>query len=326
MLAEQDMLALLHTFQIAARHLSFTKAAEELFITQGAVSQRIRRLEDMLKFRLFIRLTRKLVLTDDGEQLMLALTSSLQQITEVIQDIRFKELRGMLYIGLPPAFGQLWLMPRLASFKKAFRSLDLFFYGQQNGPLFETDPVDMVVYYGNSHFPHLHHWPLMEEWLVPVCSPGYAQQHGLLSQKDADLSRCSLLHCNESLEQFDIDYEWQHWAQATRIRLPETNRKYVFNQHAMAIESAKHGMGLAMGRWFMVMPAVLRGELVLPVDVKIPAGMGYQLFCAEEHAERPRYQAFAQWLQETLAEWQPIKEASLSVEPPFLVQSDYLSG
>lgn len=319
MLVEQDMLALLHTFQIAAKHLSFTKAGEELFITQGAVSQRIRRLETLLQFRLFIRLTRRLVLTTEAEQLLVSLNQSLQQITEVIEDIRFKELRGMIYIGLPPAFGQLWLMPRLASFKKAFRSLDLYFYGQQGGPMFDTDPVDVVVYYGNNHFPHLHHWPLMEEWLVPVCSPAYATEHGLLTQTEANFEECSLLHCNESLEQFDFDYEWQQWAQATRVPLSSSNRKYVFNQHAMAIESAKHGMGLAMGRWFMVMPAVLRGELVLPVDIKIPAGMGYHLYCTEEHADRPRYRAFAEWMQETVAAWQVIKEASLSVAPSFVV-------
>jgi LysR family D-serine deaminase transcriptional activator len=342
MLVEQSMLALLHTFEVSARHLSFTKAAEELFLTQGAISQRIRRLEELLKFKLFIRLTRKLVLTPEGEQLLQALTSSLQQINEVIEDIRFNELRGMLCIGLPPAFGQLWLMPRLTSFKTLYRSLDLLFYGQHGLPNFETEPVDMAVYYGNASLPHLHSWPLLEEWLVPVCSPEYAASHfrnqlpsnsddcladeavwQSLSGKDKmDLRKCSLLHCTESLEQFDFGYEWQHWSQATGVALPHTNRKYVFNQHAMALEAAKHGMGLAMGRWYLAMPAVLRGELVIPVDYKIPSGMGYQLFCSREHVQRPCYQAFAQWLQRTIDEWQEIKEASLSAAHPF-ISSDH---
>jgi LysR family D-serine deaminase transcriptional activator len=317
-LVEQSMLALLHTFEVSARHLSFTKAAEELYLTQGAISQRIRRLEELLKFKLFVRLTRKLVLTPEGEQLLLALTSSLQQITEVIEDIRFNELRGMLCIGLPPAFGQLWLMPRLTSFKAAYRSLDLLFYGQHGLPNFETEPVDMAVYYGNASLPHLHSWTLLEEWLVPVCSPAYAASHGLLSNDKTDLRQCSLLHCTESLEQFEVGYEWQHWSQSTGVVLPHSNRKYVFNQHTMALEAAKHGMGLAMGRWFLVMPAVLRGELVMPVDYKIPSGMGYQLYCSREHVQRPRYQAFAQWLQRTIDEWQEIKEASLSAEYPFI--------
>ena len=89
----------------------------------------------------------------------------------------------------------------------------------------------------------------------------------------------------------------------------------------MALEAAKHGMGLAMGRWFLVMPAVLRGELVMPVDYKIPSGMGYQLYCSREHVQRPRYQAFAQWLQRTIDEWQEIKEASLSATHPLLSQT-----
>lgn len=308
-LVEQSLLALLHTFEVAARHLSFTKAAEELHLTQGAISQRVQRLEEQLRFKLFLRMARRLALTPEGEQLLSALSVSLQQINEVIADIRFKELRGTLVIGLPPAFGQLWLMPRLPGFKAQYRSLDLVFQIQNGLPDFETDPTDMAVHYGNTDLRHLQVWTLLEEWLVPVCSPGYAEDHGLIEKRD--LKACSLLHCTESIENHDITQEWAQWSAATQIQPPHHNRKYVFNQHAVALEAAKHGMGVAMGRWYLVMPAVLRGELVLPFDYKIPAGRGYRLCCSRDHVQRPRHQAFANWLRQVMSDWRDIHDASL---------------
>lgn len=310
MLVEQSLLALLHTFEVAARHLSFTKAAEELHLTQGAISQRIQRLEEQLRFSLFLRLARRLALTPEGEQLFAALSISLHQINEVIADIRFKELRGTLVLGLPPAFGQLWLMPRLPGFKSQYRSLDLVFQIQNNLPDFESDPTDMAVHYGNTNLPHLQVWDFLEEWLVPVCSPSYARDHGLLDGKN--LEACSLLHCTESIENFDVTQEWEQWCSATKIAPPARNRKYVFNQHAMAIEAAKSGAGVAIGRWFLAMPAVIRGELVLPFDHKIPAGRRYRLCCSQERVSRPRYQAFASWLKQVVDEWREIHDASLS--------------
>lgn len=296
MLVEQSLLALLHTFEVAARHSSFTRAAEELHLTQGAISQRIQRLESMLRFKLFLRLARRLSLTPEGEQLLAALSVSLQHINEVIADIRFQELRGTLVIGLPPAFGQLWLMPLLQGFKSQYRSLDLVFQTQNGLPDFEADPIDMAVHYGRTEMPHLQVWPLFEEWLLPVCSPAYALDHGLSGRRD--LRGCSLLHCTESMENRDLAQEWMQWSAAVDIELPHRNRKYVFNQHAVAIEAAKHGMGIAMGRWQLVRPAVLRGELALPFADAIPAERSYSLCCSRIHAQRPRYQALANWLRQ----------------------------
>lgn len=310
MLVEQSLLALMHTFEVAARHLSFTRAAEELHLTQGAISQRIRRLETLLRFSLFTRLTRRLVLTPEGEKLLAALSVSLQQINEVIEDIRFRELRGGLCLALPSAFGQLWLMPRLPGFKARYRALDLQLQVQTGRPDPGVGPIDMALHYGQDDFPYLHTWTLLEEWLVPVCSPAYAAEHGLLESRH--LGECSLLHCTESLEQHEVQLEWQQWSAATGIALPHSNRKYVFNQHAMALEAAKHGMGVAMGRWYLALAAVQRGELVVPFDHKIPAGRGYQLYCARDQVSRPRYRAFAEWLQASIEAWRPLSELSLS--------------
>ena len=111
MLEQQSILALLQTFEVTARHLSFTLAAHEMNLTQGAVSHRIRRLEMHIGFRLFIRMTRKLALTEEGKRLLATLSHSLRAINDEIEDIRDQDLRGTLHIGIAPTLAHLWLMP-----------------------------------------------------------------------------------------------------------------------------------------------------------------------------------------------------------------------
>lgn len=127
MLEQQSILALLQTFEVTARHLSFTLAAHEMNLTQGAVSHRIRRLEMHIGFRLFIRMTRKLALTEEGKRLLATLSHSLRAINDEIEDIRDQDLRGTLHIGIAPTLAHLWLMPRLPRFQAQWPGLNLQF-------------------------------------------------------------------------------------------------------------------------------------------------------------------------------------------------------
>ena len=122
---KQQMLSNMYTFAIAGKFLSFTKAAEELFITQGAVSQRIKSLEEQLGFSLFVRMTRRLELTKEGERLLHALNQSFDVIFSELEDIKFNELRGELYIGAAPTFAQSWLLPRLPDFQRLYPHLNI---------------------------------------------------------------------------------------------------------------------------------------------------------------------------------------------------------
>ena len=149
MLVQQNRLALLHTFEVTASHLSFTRAAEDLHLTQGAVSHRIRHLEELLGFRLFIRMTRKLALTQEGERLLATLSRSLRQISDEIEDIREQDLRGLLHIGIAPTLAQLWLMPRLADFQRSWPSLNLKLKVRAGVVDFHEEQVDLAIYYGN---------------------------------------------------------------------------------------------------------------------------------------------------------------------------------
>ena len=153
MLEQQSILALLQTFEVTARHLSFTLAAHEMNLTQGAVSHRIRRLEMHIGFRLFIRMTRKLALTEEGKRLLATLSHSLRAINDEIEDIRDQDLRGTLHIGIAPTLAHLWLMPRLPRFQAQWPGLNLQFRVRAGVMDFNEERVDLAIYYGATRYP-----------------------------------------------------------------------------------------------------------------------------------------------------------------------------
>ena len=138
----------MQTFEVTARHLSFTLAAHEMNLTQGAVSHRIRRLEMHIGFRLFIRMTRKLALTEEGKRLLATLSHSLRAINDEIEDIRDQDLRGTLHIGIAPTLAHLWLMPRLPRFQTQWPGLNLQFRVRAGVMDFNEERVDLAIYYG----------------------------------------------------------------------------------------------------------------------------------------------------------------------------------
>lgn len=146
MLEQQSILALLQTFEVTARHLSFTLAAHEMNLTQGAVSHRIRRLEMHIGFRLFIRMTRKLALTEEGKRLLATLSHSLRAINDEIEDIRDQDLRGTLHIGIAPTLAHLWLMPRLPRFQTQWPGLNLQFRVRAGVMDFNEERVDLAIF------------------------------------------------------------------------------------------------------------------------------------------------------------------------------------
>jgi len=197
MTAQQNMLALLHTFEIAALHMSFTKAANTLSLTQGAVSQRIRTLESILGFRLFIRMTRKLQLTEDGERLLGVLAHSLKRISDEIEDIRVKGLRGTLSVGLPPTFAFMWLMPRLPAFTRRWPGLNINFRVRAGLVDFNLERVDVAIYYSNQKYPDLYCERLSDEILMPVCIPSLASK---IRQARKWLPEIPFIHTSESVD------------------------------------------------------------------------------------------------------------------------------
>ena len=293
---KQALLANMHTFSVVARFLSFTKAGEELCLTQGAVSHRIKNLEKQLGFSLFVRLTRRLELTSEGERLLATLNHSFAEIFSELEDIRFNELRGELYIGASPTFALAWLMPRLPSFQKLYPNLNVKIRIKASKLDFKHEPVDLAIYYGNEDHPDLHCQRLFSERLVPVCTPLYAEKFAL-ADGIKRLKDVTFIHCVESLETISPTHEWSTWLKANAIELDTEQRQYQFNHCEMAMVAARQGMGVAMGRAELIQTHIDSGELITPF-ASVDAGLGYDLICSKGQEIRPKYQAFLNWISE----------------------------
>ncbi len=313
-----NRLMLLHTFEVAARRLSFTLAADELHLTQGAVSQRIRQLEHQLGFRLFLRLTRRLALTQEGARLLATLTRSLRHIDNEIEDIRDRDLRGTLTLGIAPTLALQWLLPRLPRFQQRWPSLNLMLRVRAGTVDFNEERVDLAIYYGAPPTPDLHSEHLMDEQLLPLCSPEYAARLQLADHPERLADAC-FIHASESSDVQHLFAEWRHWCEQTGVTLPLEGRYYGFNHYLMALQAACNGMGIIMGRLRLAEPMLRSGALISPCGHRISAGRDYALICPAEQRERPRLKAFSDWLQEEIrtvnATHNPYPMPSTTIDP-----------
>ncbi|MEZ2604116.1 LysR substrate-binding domain-containing protein [Kluyvera intermedia] len=294
MLEKQSTLALLQSFEIAARHMSFTLAAKELNLTQGAMSHRIRLLESQLGFSVFVRMTRKLALTEEGERLLATLNHSLRAINDEIEDIRSQSLRGTLHIGVAPTFAQCWLMARLPEFQAQWPGINLKVKVRAGIMEFHDERVDLAIYYGASRHADLHQEQLFDEMLVPVCSPRYLQLNPDISKED--LSRACFIHTSESTDNQDPFSEWQIWNDVNGQEIPYKIMHYSFNHYHMAIQAAESGMGVMMGRTTLIQPQLQSGQLIALSAVPVPSGMSYDLIYPSENRDRIRCRAFIDFL------------------------------
>lgn len=294
-------LAKLHTFEAAARHGSFAMAADELSLSPSAVSHRISALEEELGFKLFERFHRKVVLTADGQRVFWALKSSLEFINQEILEIKNQELSGTLTIYSRPSIAQCWLVPRLADFSRLHPQIELnIITGNENINLHGYG-IDLTLYFDEKSPERLAIHPLMDEYMLPVCSPEYAEQHGLVGNP-ANLSLCRLLHDRQAWG-FDSDTdEWSCWARHAGVSLEACQLSMGFDRSDLAIIAAMNHAGIAMGRKNLVSKRLARNELVAPfVGLEIKCEQRYYMATLPNRA-CPKIQAFIDWAQEMAAE------------------------
>lgn len=161
----------LRVFDAAARHLSFTRAAEELFVTQAAVSHQIKSLEDFLGLKLFRRRNRSLLLTEEGQSYFLDIKEIFSQLTEATRKLQARSAKGALTVSLLPSFAIHWLVPRLSSFNSAYPGIDVRIQAVDRQEDKLADDVDVAIFYGRGNWPGLRVEKLYAEYLLPVCSP-----------------------------------------------------------------------------------------------------------------------------------------------------------
>jgi LysR family D-serine deaminase transcriptional activator len=291
----------LHTFLAAARHLSFARAADELCLTPSAVSHRIGRLERGLGLKLFQRLTRQIRLTADGERIFNILQGAVGELLEALQQAPGAEVAGPLAIYVRPSLAECWLVPRLADFTARYPSVALDIRVGNDTVDFRTQNIDLALYFTSDAFPGLVSSQLMDEKIAPVCSPEYAQRHGLLDNPD-NLPQCTLLHDSLAWDNATYDAEWQLWARHAGIEAKLPQRSLTFDRSDLCVLAAINHAGIAIGRYQLVQQRLERGELILPFGgFALTSRCQYHLVHPAHEPMPSRLQVFIDWLRECAA-------------------------
>jgi LysR family glycine cleavage system transcriptional activator len=288
-------LDLLPTFDAAARHLSFTKAAAERFLTQSAVSRQVKALEDDLGVALFRRRHRALDLTDDGRRLAAAVRTALEAVRGAVSEIRAPVRREVLSVTTTAGLASLWLIPRLAIFDREHPGIDVRIDASLERRDLLADGFDMAIRYTRTNAGE--GIPLFHETVEPVCAPALARDRSNPLKKPLDLRNHRLLQV-EVPRGAGVMLEWELWAQAIGIGTLETARSVTFNSYDTAIAAAVAGQGIALGRHPLVDALLKEGALVAPLQDELSSQRAYFLVVEPNAAKRPAVRAFADWLVE----------------------------
>ena len=282
----------LRCFDIAAKHLSFTKAAAELHVTHSAVSHQIKALEEWLGLPLFRRVNRGLVLTEAGQAYLKPIREAFERLGDATRRLRVRERSGPLTVSVMPSFAGKWLVPRLGRFRQRHPDIDVRISASSELADFERDDVDIAVRYGRGSWPGLKVELLMHETLFVVCSPSLLQGPDAI-RAPADIARHTLLS--------DLDWRidvWQIWFEAAGLGNVEARRALSFNYSNLMIQAAVDGLGVALSQHALAGDDLAAGRLVRPFDISLPTEYAYYVVMPEVSAERPKIAAFRNWLKD----------------------------
>lgn len=278
----------LKAFEVAARQLSFTKAAEELFVTQAAVSHQIKALEEHLGLKLFMRKNRSLLLTEEGQSYFLDIKDIFTQLNDATEKLLARGAKGAITVSLPPSFAIQWLVPRLNQFSEAHPEIDVRIKAVDHEEGSFGDDVDVAIYYGRGHWPNVRADKLHTEYLVPVCSPMLLNGPVPLDSPE-DLKNHILLHDTSRKD-------WKVWMKQQAIRGVNVNQGPIFSHSSMVLQAASHGQGVALGHSVLAKPEIDSGRLVIPFNHVLVSKNAYYLVCDESQAELGKISAFREWM------------------------------
>lgn len=280
-------------FDAAARQLSFTRAAGELFLTQSAVSRQVAALEAELGVPLFVRRHRALDLTDDGRRLARAVDEALQGLRATVAQIRAPHGREVLTITTTPGLASLWLIPRLASFTAAHPGVDVRIDASHELRALSSEGFDIAIRYGRSGA--MEGTPLFDEVVVPVCAPALLKRPGAPLKTPADLRQHTLLQTG-SATGHGMPAEWTSWLAAVGAAQLEPASLLSFNSYDTAITAAVSGQGVVLGRRPIIDALLQRRALVAPFKGQWSMARGYALVMSAAARRRPAAMALHDWL------------------------------
>ncbi len=282
-------------FDAAARHLSFTQAAAERFLTQSAVSRQIAALESELGAPLFHRRHRALELTDDGHRLAAAVTAALAQVREAVQAIRAPRQREVLALTTTPGLAALWLIPRLTRLVAAHPGIDVRIDATHDKRRLAADGFDLAIRYaaldgrGEGE-------PLFEESMQPVCAPQLMRGAHALRRLEDLRHHTLLLVAGGPPGAGGIPLDWQAWQQAVGAAAVQPAATLTFTNYDTAVAAAVEGQGLVLGRRPLVDRLLAQKKLVAPFKGPVASARGYFVVVAPAAAAKPAVRALVAWL------------------------------
>ncbi|WP_454818641.1 LysR substrate-binding domain-containing protein [Labrys neptuniae] len=285
----------LFVFEAAARRRSFTAAADELNVSQPAVSKTIKLLEEATGLKLFRREGGRLELTAEGHKLYRETQQAFDHLHMVLTSLRSKYSNDTVRVSFSASFVQLWLLPRLKGFKAQHPDITLRIEesGRDDQDLNEED-IDISARLGDGQWPGLHSWHFVTEEVAPVCSPDYLMEHPALTSA-ADLPSHQLLHFEE---RHRTRLSWREWFTHQSVDLPRIRQDFVFTDAIGSIEAAVLGQGIALGWKHLVHDHVEAGRLVFPIDAVYRSGKAVHLIMPAQRPAKPGAMLFRDWLLE----------------------------
>jgi LysR family transcriptional regulator, glycine cleavage system transcriptional activator len=276
----------LRVFEAVAAHLSFTEAAEALNVTPAAVSQQIKALESYIQVPLFRRSGRRVEITEEGLELLPAVRAGLEKLESALQQIKHHGRAGPLQISLLSSFLQIWLLPRIRSFRRKFPDIELRFHTSREMVDFSRTSNHIAIRFGRGDYPNVHSEKLLDDWLVPVARPELIKQFGMI-ERGVSLSKYPLLESG--------DVPWRVWAQSDEEAAWQSRAPSI-EDSAGLLTAAEEGLGYALGRWTLVTGALQKGTLRLAGKEVMPYGSAYYFVCPKSFLGLPKVAQFREWI------------------------------
>jgi LysR family glycine cleavage system transcriptional activator len=279
-------LGALRVFEAVASNLSFAEAAAALNVTPAAVSQQIKSLEGYVQVPLFRRNGRRVEITEEGLELLPSVRAGLDKLESALQHIKQHRRAGPLQITLLSSFLQIWLLPRIRSFRRKFPDIELRFHTSRELVDFTRSSHHLAIRFGRGIYPNLHSEKLLDDWLVPVASPDLIKQYGTI-ERGASLRKFPLLEGDEET--------WAMWAHvesdtAWKSRAPN------IDDSAGLIAAAEDGLGYVLARWTLVSRALRKGTLQLAGKSALPYAAAYYFVCPTSMLALPKVAHFREWI------------------------------
>lgn len=279
----------LKAFESSARNLSFTKAANELFVTQAAISHQIKSLEEKTGVKLFRRYNRSLQLTTEGQVYLLSIRESLESLEKASRQLVNRNTKGLLNISLLPSFATKWMAKRIWRFQEAFPEIEVSISAFEWLADFKKENIDIAIRYGRGNWPDVYCELLLEERVFPICSRSVYKK--LVKNPEPKI----LLDHRLAHDDFSTE-DWNMWFKKAGVNVDNQIKGTRFSHTVMMLESIENGNGFALGRTPLVIDDLNRKLLYAPFHISIPSEYAYYFVCPKGTENSPKVAEFKKWI------------------------------